>query len=93
MSEQPLICSLCQCPLDIKRVDFEYVGHTFFADAPRCPRCGQVYLSEQLPSVQVLPAGTARLGADPGLEHTASHLSSSSISTSATRPFTSSSER
>ncbi|MCI9351650.1 MAG: hypothetical protein HFF58_00165 [Lawsonibacter sp.] len=48
MSEQPLICSLCQCPLEIKRVDFEYVGHTFFADAPRCPRCGQVYLSEEL---------------------------------------------
>ena len=48
MSEQPLICNLCQCPLEIKRVDFEYVGHTFFADAPRCPRCGQVYLSEEL---------------------------------------------
>ena len=48
MSEQPLICSLCQCPLEIKRVAFEYVGHTFFADAPRCPRCGQVYLSEEL---------------------------------------------
>ena len=48
MSEQPLICSLCQCPLELKRVDFEYVGHTFFADAPRCPRCGQVYLSEEL---------------------------------------------
>ena len=48
MSEQPLICSLCQCPLEIKRVDFEYVGHTFFSDAPRCPRCGQVYLSEEL---------------------------------------------
>ena len=48
MSEQPLICSLCQCPLEIRRVEFEYVGHTFFADAPRCPRCGQVYLSEEL---------------------------------------------
>lgn len=48
MSEQPLICSLCKCPLEVKRVDFEYVGHMFFADAPRCPVCGQVYLSEEL---------------------------------------------
>ena len=29
-------------------MDFEYLGHTFFADAPRCPVCGQVYLSEEL---------------------------------------------
>ena len=48
MSEQPLICNQCRCPLEEKRVDFEYLGHTFFADAPRCPVCGQVYLSEEL---------------------------------------------
>ena len=48
MSEQPLICNICLCPLEEKRVDFEYLVHTFFAVAPRCPVCGQVYLSEEL---------------------------------------------
>lgn len=48
MSEHTLICTACQCPLETKRVDFEYVGHTFFADALRCPVCGQVYLPEEL---------------------------------------------
>ncbi|MCI8422340.1 MAG: hypothetical protein HFF50_02245 [Lawsonibacter sp.] len=46
MSE--LICGTCQCPLVKKRVDFSYLTHTFFADALRCPICGQVYLSEEL---------------------------------------------
>ena len=48
MSDRPLICSTCRCPLEEKRVDFESLGPTFFADAPRCPVCGQVYLSEEL---------------------------------------------
>lgn len=48
MKEPILICSQCNCPLELKRVDFEYLGHTFFADAPRCPACGEVYLSEEL---------------------------------------------
>jgi len=47
MSEQ-LVCGRCNCPLETKRVDFEYVGHTFFADALRCPSCGQVFLPEEL---------------------------------------------
>lgn len=46
--DRELICSRCRCPLESKRVDFEYVKHVFFADAPRCPQCGQVYLSEDL---------------------------------------------
>lgn len=53
MAEQKLICYRCQCPLEKKRVDFEYLGHTFFADAPRCPKCGEVYLSEELVNSRV----------------------------------------
>lgn len=48
MSEPELICGTCHCPLETKRVDFEYLTHTFFADALRCPKCGQVYLPEEL---------------------------------------------
>lgn len=46
--DRKLICGRCGCPLELKRVDFEYVTHTFFSDAPRCPKCGQIFLSEDL---------------------------------------------
>lgn len=48
MLKDDLICMQCNCPLVVKRVDFEYLGHTFFADAPCCPKCGQAYLTEEL---------------------------------------------
>ncbi len=48
MDERRMLCGRCGCPLEMKRVDFEYLDHVFFADAPRCPRCGEVYLSEEL---------------------------------------------
>lgn len=48
MDERKLLCGRCGCPLEPRRVDFEYLGHVFFADAPRCPKCGEVYLSEEL---------------------------------------------
>jgi hypothetical protein len=48
MAEREMRCGRCGCPLEMKRVDFEYLDHVFFADAPRCPQCGEVYLSEEL---------------------------------------------
>lgn len=29
-------------------VSFAYLGHNFSAELPKCPQCGQVYLSEEL---------------------------------------------
>ena len=43
-----MICHPCGQELELRKTDFEYLGHTFYADVPRCPRCGQVYLSEEL---------------------------------------------
>jgi YgiT-type zinc finger domain-containing protein len=43
-----LICFKCQKELELRKTDFTYLGHTFYADLPRCPQCGQVYISEEL---------------------------------------------
>jgi hypothetical protein len=43
-----LICCRCRKPLELRKTDFTYLGHTFYADLPRCPGCGQVYISEEL---------------------------------------------
>lgn len=43
-----LLCYTCQKELEFKKMDFTYLGHTFFTDLPRCPECGLVYISEEL---------------------------------------------
>jgi len=43
-----LICWQCQKELELRKTDFTYLGHTFYADMPRCPQCGQVYIPEEL---------------------------------------------
>lgn len=43
-----LICWPCRKALELRKTDFTYLGHTFYADLPRCPQCGQVYISEEL---------------------------------------------
>lgn len=46
--KKKLICCKCQKELELKKVDFSYLGHTFFTDLPCCPECGMVYISEEL---------------------------------------------
>lgn len=43
-----LVCHACQKPLEPKKTDFTYLGHTFYADMLRCPDCGQVFIPEAL---------------------------------------------
>jgi ribosomal protein S27AE len=43
-----LLCGKCQVPLEPMKTQFGYLGHTFHAQAPRCPRCGQVFIPEEL---------------------------------------------
>ena len=45
---RPLICFQCREALVLRKTDFSYLGHTFYADMPRCPACGQVYIPEDL---------------------------------------------
>ena len=46
--EKKLICHACNRELELRKVDFSYLGHTFFTDLPCCPECGEVYISEEL---------------------------------------------
>jgi hypothetical protein len=46
--KQRMICSLCNLELEPANVNFSYLGHSFRAEAPRCPGCGQVFIPEEL---------------------------------------------
>ena len=46
--EEVWICLKCNLPLQIGKVSISYLGTVFPADLPRCPGCGQVYISEEL---------------------------------------------
>ena len=46
--ENKLICSLCSEELVESKTTFSYMKYTFYADLPRCPVCGQVYIDEEL---------------------------------------------
>jgi hypothetical protein len=46
--KKKLICCKCNKELELVKTDFTYLGHSFFTDVPRCPECGQVFISEDL---------------------------------------------
>jgi NAD-dependent SIR2 family protein deacetylase len=43
-----VICVKCAVPLEEADVHVAYLGCTMDGRAPRCPKCGQVYISEEL---------------------------------------------
>ena len=43
-----LMCDVCQVELEEGDVEFKYLGKSFRHKVPRCPSCGQVYLTEEL---------------------------------------------
>jgi ribosomal protein S27AE len=43
-----LMCARCGIPLEPAKAQFGYLGHKFHAEVPRCPKCGQVFISEEL---------------------------------------------
>jgi uncharacterized Zn finger protein len=44
----PIICSKCNVELEMIETVLYYLEHTFKNALPRCPKCGQVYISEDL---------------------------------------------
>ncbi len=46
--QQKIICQRCQLPLVSARARLTYQGVNFEADLPRCPRCGQAFIPEDL---------------------------------------------
>lgn len=50
-----LICCKCQVPLEMIKTSFNYLRHNFSAEVPKCPKCGQVFISEELVRSKVVP--------------------------------------
>ncbi|MGI6721370.1 MAG: DVU_1557 family redox protein [Anaerovoracaceae bacterium] len=49
MEKKPtLICNKCQVPLEEIEAHFKYLDRQFRHPVMRCPRCGQVYIPEDL---------------------------------------------
>jgi uncharacterized protein with PIN domain len=46
--EQTVRCMKCDHELVLKKVVFEYMGHTVAHEVPTCPKCAKVYVSEDL---------------------------------------------
>lgn len=48
-AEQPTLkCMKCDRELVLSKIVFEYMGHTVAHEVPACPKCGKVYVSEEL---------------------------------------------
>lgn len=46
--KQTLICDKCKVEMELREVEFSYLNRAFRHKVPRCPACGQVYISEEL---------------------------------------------
>ena len=47
-AETVWLCTKCELPLEIGKVNVSYLGGTFPVDLLRCPRCGMVFVPEEL---------------------------------------------
>lgn len=43
-----LICTKCNLVLEMMEASVDYLGYHFNEKVPRCPKCGQIYVSEEL---------------------------------------------
>ena len=49
LSEMPeIICRRCRIPMEAAETYFEYLDHGFHTKLLRCPKCGEVYIPEEL---------------------------------------------
>lgn len=46
--DRVLICAKCDVPLEEGKVQIAYLGSMFPVDLLKCPRCGQVFIPENL---------------------------------------------
>lgn len=42
------LCAKCWVPLEMRKVEVGYMGSKYPVDLPRCPRCGLVFIPEEL---------------------------------------------
>ncbi|MDR1138220.1 MAG: hypothetical protein LBK91_07835 [Synergistaceae bacterium] len=54
-----LVCARCGVPLEPAKAQFGYLGHKFHTEVPRCPECGQVFISEELARGRIMEVETS----------------------------------
>jgi predicted RNA-binding Zn-ribbon protein involved in translation (DUF1610 family) len=54
-----MLCGSCGVELEMMRTQFSYLGHAFHAETPRCPKCGQVFITEELAKGRMAEVETA----------------------------------
>ncbi len=48
MGNRKLLCGRCREELKKEIVDFQYLSFAFHTEVLRCPKCGQVFIDEDL---------------------------------------------
>ena len=43
-----MVCAECGVPLELIETKFSYLGHDFSHPVPKCPKCGQVCIPEEM---------------------------------------------
>ncbi len=56
---EEITCSRCGVKMALARADFRYLGHNFHTEVMRCPKCGAVYIPEELAEGEIADAETA----------------------------------
>jgi len=46
--DEKILCSNCSVPLEPLKVKVSYLKSSFPAELPCCPKCGQIYVPEEL---------------------------------------------
>ncbi|MBR3357158.1 MAG: hypothetical protein IKG46_04945 [Solobacterium sp.] len=59
VSYEDILCSRCRVRMELARADFTYLGHNFHTEVMRCPKCGAVYIPEELAEGKIADAETA----------------------------------
>lgn len=54
LGEAGLVCGKCQVPLENSELVLHYMGNDFPILMPRCPRCGQAFIPEELALGKIL---------------------------------------
>ena len=48
-----MTCDKCGVKLQPRQVELSYLGHRFTEELPCCPKCGMVYISDELASGKI----------------------------------------
>ena len=48
MAERKWMCGKCQMELQMQKIVFKYLGHSFSHDVMACPKCGKVFIPQEL---------------------------------------------